>query len=62
MRSRELSIEDLETILNWHTKAFENNDEETKLHKNTLIKVQAMSIYAEEEDRSISDLARRRMR
>ena len=60
--NRELSIENLETILYWHTKAFENNDEETELHKNTLIKVQAMSIYAEEEDKSFSNFSKRRMR
>jgi hypothetical protein len=62
LRNKELNIEDLQTILYWYTKAFENNDEETKIHKNTLIKVQAMSIYAEEDEKSSTDFIRRRMR
>ena len=62
MRYSQLSIDDLHTILYWYTKAFENNIDETRLHKNTLIKVQAMAIYAQEEEESSTNSYKRRMR
>lgn len=61
MRFSELSIDDLHTILYWYTKAFEKNVDETGLHKNTLIKVQAMAIYAQEEEESSANRYRRRL-
>ena len=61
MRYNELSIDDLHTILYWYSKAFENNSDKTGLQKNTLIKVQAMAIYAQEaEESSIGSFRRRR--
>ena len=60
MRYNELSIDDLHTILYWYSKAFENNVDGTGLQKNTLIKVQAMAIYAQEEESSIGSFRRRR--
>ena len=63
LRFNDLSIDDLHTILYWYSKAFENKTDETGLNKNTLIKVQAMAIYAQEEDESSSrNSYRRRMR
>jgi len=62
LRYSELGIDDLHTILYWYTKTFENNIDENGLHKNTLIKVQAMAIYAQEEEESSANRYRRRTR
>ena len=62
MRCKELNVDDLEAILYWHTKAFENNPEEIGFHKSTLIKVQALAIYAQEDEQRFSRLFRRRER
>jgi len=50
LRTKELSSNDLQAILYWYTKAFAGSDEITEDHKNTLIKVQAMAIYAKEDE------------
>ena len=50
MRIKELSSNDLQSILYWYTKAFVDSDEISDHHKNTLIKIQAMAIYAKEDE------------
>ena len=50
MKIKELSSGDLQSILYWYTKAFGDTDEIPDNHKNTLIKVQAMAIYAKEDE------------
>jgi len=57
----DLNIEDLENILQWHSIAFQNN-EDTGEHGITLIKIQAMMIYAREEEERQTNFLRRRMR
>jgi len=59
LRYQELSIEDLEAILYWYTKAF---DEDTGTHKNTLIKIQALAIYAQEDEDWKNNFFKRRMK
>ena len=55
----ELNIEDLDAILQWHSKAYENQEDPIS-HKSTLIKIKAMMIYAlEEEDRQTRFMNRR---
>ena len=62
MKIKELSSSDLQSILYWYTKAFAGSDEITEDHKNTLIKVQAMAIYAKEDEDWTDKFFKRRMR
>ena len=59
MRHQELSVDDLEAILYWYTKAFEDDSENIGNQKNTLIKIQALAIYAQEDEERRSNLFRR---
>lgn len=60
MRNRELTKEDLQTILYWYTKAFDDDSEDATMHKNTLIKIQALAIFAQEDEEWRNNLFRRR--
>ena len=62
MRNRELSADDLEAILYWYTKAFSDSSEDIDQHKNTLIKIQALAIYAQEDEEWSDKFFKRRMR
>ena len=62
MRNKELNSDDLQAIIYWHNKAFQDNDEDTEKYAKTLIKIQALSIYAQEEEEHANSLIRRRMR
>ncbi len=59
---RDLNLDDLDAILHWYSKAFANDSTIGEQYKHTLIKIQAMAIYAQEEDERYSNLQRRRMR
>jgi len=50
MRFRELNQNDLQTILLWHKRSFDESDILTDQDRDTLIKLQAMIIYAREDD------------
>ena len=62
MRNRELSADDLEAILYWYTKAFSDSSEDIDQHKNTLIKIQALAIYAQEDEEWTDKFFKRRMK
>ena len=62
MRDRELSVDDLQAILYWYTKAFSDSSEDIDQHKNTLIKIQALAIYAQEDEEWSARFFKRRMR
>jgi hypothetical protein len=62
LRHQELSVDDLEAILYWYTKAFEDDSENIGNHKNTLIKIQAMAIYAQEDEDWKNSFFKRRMK
>ena len=62
MRNRELTADDLEAILYWYTKAFSNSSEDIDQHKNTLIKIQALAIYAQEDEEWSDKFFKRRMK
>ena len=62
MRYQELSIEDLEAILYWYTKAFDEGTVDIGTHKNTLIKIQALAIYAQEDEDWKNNFFKRRMK
>ena len=57
----DLSIEDLDAILQWHSKAHKNQEDPVS-HNSTLIKIKAMMIYALEEEDRRSRFINRRMR
>ena len=50
MRFRDLSLNDLQTILLWYQRSFGEFDELTEQDRDTLIKIQAMIIYAREDE------------
>ena len=50
MKINELNSNDLQAILYWYAKAFGDSVEKTEQQKNTLIKIQAMAIYAKEDE------------
>ena len=62
MRNRELTTDDLEAILYWYTKAFDEDTGDIGTHKNTLIKIQALAIYAQEDEEWSARFFKRRMR
>ena len=45
-----LSIKDLKNILLWHDRAFKEKNDVSNLDIKTLIKIQAMIIYEEEDN------------
>ena len=50
LRSKELNVDDLQAILYWYSKAFnDSKDEDQDTYKKTLIKIQALAVYAQED-------------
>ena len=62
MRHQELNVDDLEAILYWYTKAFDDDAGDIGTSKNTLIKIQAMAIYAQEDEDWKNSFFKRRMK
>ena len=62
MRNRELNSNDLQSILYWYNKAFHDVEDVPDNHKNTLIKIQAMAIYAKEDEDWTDKFFKRRLR
>ena len=51
MRNRELNANDLQSILYWYSKAFnDNEDDDVEVYQKTLIKIQALAVYAQEDE------------
>ena len=62
MRDKELNPNDLQAILYWHSKAFnDDEDDDVEVYEKTLIKIQALAVYAQEEEWS-DRFFKRRMR
>ena len=62
LKNRELSSNDLQFILRWYNKAFHDDDEDMEIYQNTLIKVQALAVYAQEEEERFDGLFKRRFK
>jgi len=63
MRNRDLNSNDLQYILRWYSKALHDNDEEdVDIYQNTLIKVQALAVYAQEEEERFDSMFKRRFK
>ena len=63
MRNRELNANDLQSILYWYSKAFTNHeDDDVEVYQKTLIKIQALAVYAQEEEEWSDKFFNRRMK
>ena len=64
MRNKELNANDLQSILYWYSKAFKDDDEDddVEVYQRTLIKIQALAVYAQEEEEWSDRFFKRRMR
>ena len=63
MRNRELNQNDLQSILYWYSKAFNGDeDDDVEVYQKTLIKIQALAVYAQEEEEWSDRFYKRRMR
>ena len=63
MRNKELSSEDLQSILYWYNKAFrDDEDDDVEKYKKTLIKIQALAVYEQEDEEWSDKFFKRRMR
>ncbi len=63
MRNRELNQNDLQSILYWYKKAFRDvEDDDVEVYQKTLIKIQALAVYAQEEEEWSGGFFKRRMR
>ena len=63
MRNRELNQNDLQSILYWYSKAFNGDeDDDVEVYQKTLIKIQALAVYAQEEEECSDRFFKRRMR
>jgi hypothetical protein len=63
LRNKELSSEDLQSILYWYNKAFrEDEDDDVEVYQKTLIKIQALAIYAQEDEEWSDKFFKRRMK
>jgi hypothetical protein len=62
LRNKELNSEDLQAILYWYNKAFQDNDQDVEKYKKTLIKIQAFAIYQQEEEEYASNFFKRRFK
>jgi hypothetical protein len=63
LRNKELSSEDLQAILYWYNKAFrDDEDDDVEVYQKTLIKIQALAIYAQEEEERFDSLFKRRFK
>ena len=60
MRYRELNSNDLQSILYWYNKAFKDDeDDDVEVYQKTLIKVQALAVYAQEEEERFDSMFKR---
>ena len=59
---RGLNLDDLDAILLWYSKAFPNDRVHGQPYRDTLIKIEAMRIYAQEDAERYDYLRRRNMR
>ena len=51
MRNKELNANDLQSILYWYSKAFsDDEDDDVEVYQKTLIKIQALAVYAQEDE------------
>ncbi len=51
LRNKELNSNDLQSILYWYNKAFrDDEDDDVEVYQKTLIKIQALAVYAQEEE------------
>ena len=57
---RDLNVEDLETILYWHRLANKKTSNKNEIPNKTLIKIQAMAIYAQEDNERFPYLFKRK--
>ena len=63
MRDRGLNQNDLQSILYWYSKAFNGDeDDDVEVYQKTLIKIQALAVYAQEEEEWSDRFFKRRMR
>lgn len=63
MRDKELNPNDLQAILYWYSKAFNGDeDDDVEVYQKTLIKIQALAVYAQEEEEWSDRFFKRRMR
>ena len=63
MRNRELNANDLQSILYWYNKAFrDDEDDDVEVYQKTLIKIQALAVYAQEDEEWSDKFFKRRMR
>ena len=63
MRNRELNQNDLQSILYWYSKALNGDeDDDVEVYQKTLIKIQALAVYAQEEEEWSDRFFKRRMR
>ena len=63
LRNKELSSEDLQSILYWYNKAFrDDEDDDVEKYKKTLIKIQALAVYEQEDEEWSDKFFKRRMR
>ena len=62
MRNKELNSDDLQSILYWYNKAFrDDEDTDVEKYKKTLIKIQALAVYEQEDEEWSDKFFKRRM-
>jgi hypothetical protein len=53
----------LQSILYWYNKAFKDDeDDDVEVYQKTLIKVQALAVYAQEEEERFDSMFKRRFK
>jgi hypothetical protein len=63
LRNKELNSNDLQSILYWYNKAFrDDEDDDVEVYQKTLIKIQALAVYAQEEEEWSDKFFNRRMK
>tara|TARA_B100000470_G_scaffold157488_1_gene123024 strand:- start:76 stop:297 length:222 start_codon:yes stop_codon:yes gene_type:complete len=63
LRNKELNSNDLQSILYWYNKAFrDDEDDDVEVYQKTLIKIQALAVYAQEEEEWSDKFFKRRMK
>jgi len=63
LRNKELNSNDLQAILYWYSKAFnDEEDDDVEVYQRTLIKVQALAVYAQEEEERFDSMFKRRFK
>ena len=63
LRNKELNSNDLQSILYWYNKAFrDDEDDDVEVYQKTLIKIQALAVYAQEDEEWSDKFFNRRMK